>query len=55
MKIENDLALVKKLKEENDKLSKEVEAFKDRLLRITASLYYKKWKVLVEGYGYDLH
>ena len=33
---ENDLALVKKLKEENDKLSKEVEAFKDRLLRITA-------------------
>lgn len=33
---ENDLALVKKLKEENDKLSKEVEAFKDRLLRVTA-------------------
>ena len=33
---ETDLALVKKLKEENDKLSKEVEAFKDRLLRITA-------------------
>ena len=33
---DNDLALVKKLKEENDKLSKEVEAFKDRLLRVTA-------------------
>ena len=33
---ETDLALVKKLKEENDKLSKEVEAFKDRLLRVTA-------------------
>lgn len=33
---ETDLALVKKLKEENDKLSKEVEAFKDRLVRITA-------------------
>ncbi|MCQ2968818.1 MAG: nucleotide exchange factor GrpE [Clostridium sp.] len=33
---ENDLALVKKLKEENDKLSKEVEVFKDRLLRVTA-------------------
>ena len=33
---ENDLALVKKLIEENDKISKEVEAFKDRLVRITA-------------------
>lgn len=34
--VENDLALVRKIKEENDKLSKEVEAYKDRLLRLTA-------------------
>ena len=34
--VENDLALVRKKKEENDKLSKEVEAYKDRLLRLTA-------------------
>ena len=32
----DNIEKIKKLKEENDKLSKEVEAFKDRLLRITA-------------------
>ena len=33
---EDDLALVKRLKDDNKKLSNEVEALKDRLLRITA-------------------
>ena len=33
---ENDLALVKKLKDDNKKLSNEMEALKDRLLRLTA-------------------
>ena len=46
----DDLSMIRKLKDENKKLSNELDALKDRLLRLTAE--YDNYSKIKRGYLY---